>query len=315
MWRKILGITKRDDKTPPEPAFPRAEGESDQAYLERLARALLPAEIADRWLTLLRPAIRLVPAADDDLVVARLGGHPQLPDDVAWPVWDGHGPLSYVGEVDLAALTKLGLDAGIPLPTSGRLACFYFDGTYDDFAGIVGTWDASTLDGVRMLHLDGDRPAHERQAPERVPVFEERRLTGQQMVTAPNWEHPALIRAFGTADEDPRTWLDHPVNSEPFADALWERHDDEPWHQLGGWADPVQGPVELEVAQAALDLGDDYEDPRIDGEAERWTLLLQVDSDGDDMCWGDVGKLYWLARYDDLAAGNLNEASFTWQCS
>lgn len=314
MWRKILGITKRDDKTPPGPAFPRAEGESDQAYLERLARALLPAEIADRWLTLLRPAIRLVPAADDDLVVARLGGHPQLPDDVAWPVWDGHGPLSYVGEVDLAALAKLGLDAGIPLPSNGRLICFYFDGSYDNFEGIVGTWDTASLAGARMLYVENGQAARPRQAPERVVVFDERPLTGRQIVTAPNWEHPALNRAFDIPDED-ESWVEHPVNAGAFIEAVWGRHDEnEPKHQLGGWADPDQGPVEHEVAQAALDLGEVYDDPRIEREAERWTLLLQVDSDGTDMMWGDVGKLYWLARHEDLDAGNLAEVSFTWQC-
>jgi uncharacterized protein YwqG len=33
------------------------------------------------------------------------------------------------------------------------------------------------------------------------------------------------------------------------------------------------------------------------------------------MLWGDVGTLYWLIRPDDLAAGNFQASSFTWQCS
>lgn len=209
------------------------------------------------------------------------------------------------------------LDAGIPLPASGRLVCFYFDGTYDDFDGIVGTWDVSTLAGVRLLHLD-KQPATARKAPDRVPVFEERMLTARQITTAPTWEQPAVMRAFGVEGKDVVSWFEHPVCADAFTDALYEWRDDEPWHQLGGWADPVQGPIELEAAQGALAFGDDHDDSRRrddeDDEAERWTLLLQVDSDGD-MCWGDVGKLYWLARHDDLAAANLADTMFTWQCT
>lgn len=310
MWRKVLGIGRRHAVAVPKPA----DGESDRAYLERLARAHLPDDIADRWLALLRPAIRLTAASNGDPVVASLGGQPRLPDDLVWPEWDGHGPLSYIGEVDLEALARLGLDAGIPLPTAGRLVFFYFDGSYDNFEGIVGTWDTASLAGARMLYVEDGQAAQARQAPERVPVFDERPLTARQIMTAPNWEHPALNRAFGIAEDDD-SWVEHPVNAEAFIEAVWERHDeDEPCHQLGGWADPDQGPVEREVAQAALDLGEVYDDPRIDGEADRWTLLLQVDSDGEDMMWGDLGKLYWLARHDDLDAGNLTEVSFTWQC-
>jgi uncharacterized protein YwqG len=33
------------------------------------------------------------------------------------------------------------------------------------------------------------------------------------------------------------------------------------------------------------------------------------------MVWGDCGTLYWLARPDDLAAGDLTQIKFTWQCS
>jgi hypothetical protein len=221
-----------------------------------------------------------------------------------------------VGEIDLAALAQLGLDADIPLPKEGFLSYFYFDGTYDGFEGVVGVRDTATLAGARMLHLDGDGVRRGRRAAERVPVFEERLLTGHQIMTAPSWEHRALVQAFGTPGQDYDEWLAHPVNAEPFSSALAKMRDTgTPLHQIGGWATPEQEPVELEAAHAALELGDDWDDTRVETEAERWTLLLQVDSDGDDMMWGDLGKLYWLARHDDLAAGNLHEVSFTWQCS
>jgi uncharacterized protein YwqG len=264
---------------------------------------------------MLRPAIQLTAAHPGDPIVARLGGRPRLPQDVEWPEWEGHGPLSFVGEIDLAALAQLGLDAGIPLPKSGFLSCFYFDGTYDDFKGVVAFADTASRPGARMLHLDGDEVRKGRRAADRVPVFDERLLTGQQIMTAPSWEHRVLVEAFGSAGQDYDEWLAHPVNAEPFTTALAAMRDRAfPLHQIGGWAAPEQEPVELEAAHAALELGDNWDDARVEREAEGWTLLLQVDSD-DDMCWGDVGKLYWLARRDDLAVNKLADTMFTWQCT
>lgn len=69
-----------------------------------------------------------------------------------WPVWEGHGPLGHVLSLDCAPVSGLLPDLG--LPPSGTLAFFYVDGSYDDFAGIVGTGDASSRPGFRVLHLD-----------------------------------------------------------------------------------------------------------------------------------------------------------------
>ncbi len=51
-----------------------------------------------------------------------------------------------------------------------------------------------------------------------------------------------------------------------------------PRHRVGGYADPVQGPVEWEVAAAELG-NPDSRDPRIAAEQARWTLLAQIDTD------------------------------------
>jgi hypothetical protein len=309
LWRRLLG---EPASTTGVAVSPREPGESDLAHLTRLAQGHLSPEVAQRWLGLLRPAVRRLQPHGGAPVVARLGGSPRLPADTPWPTWEGHGPLSFIGELDLAALASLDVDLDLPLPTAGRLAFFFFDGAYDDHTSVVGSWDPDSLAGARVLHLSEDGEV--RAAPDRVPVFAERLLTARQVTTAPTWEHPALRRAFGRPGEDHASWMRHPVNAEPFTDAVDAVRGDPPRHQVGGWADAVQGPVELEVAHAALRLGDDWDDPRLGGEAERWTLLLQVDSDGD-MEWGDVGTLYWLVREDDLAAGALERASFTWQCS
>ncbi|WP_370291557.1 YwqG family protein [Nocardioides sp.] len=306
------------DATVAAPREPEALG-SDFEAMRALAAAHLPPDVAQVWLGHLRPAVRLHSAAASDPVIARLGGTPVVPEGFEWPVWEGHGPLAFIGEVDLDALHAAGLPLDVALPSSGRLLAFYFDGSYDDFAGIVGTWDPETLAGARLVHV---REAREECAavatPPRVEEFGEQALTGRSTLTFAGWEHPALVRAFGAEGLPHREWMAHPVNGEAFGQALWDLRAGQPLHQIGGWADPQQGPVEAEVAHAAPDqaftFGATEQPGRVD-DVLAWSLLLQIDSDdASAMMWGDVGTLYWLGRpggdEDPLAT-----VSFTWQCS
>src|SRR6266702_1517091 len=84
-------------------------------------------------------------------VAAALGGQPGLPDSVARPVWENHGPLSFVAAIDCASLTAVPLD--ITLPRTGVLLFFYFDGQHGNYAATVGFWDPATLAGARVLHV------------------------------------------------------------------------------------------------------------------------------------------------------------------
>lgn len=292
----------------------RLPGEDEQSYLERLAKAHLEPEVAARWLRLTRPAIRLTAAQDGDHVVARLGGRPWVPEAFEWPTWDGHGPLSFVAEVDLAAIAATSSDPGLLLPAEGRLLAFYFDGSFDDFEGIVGPWDKESLAGARLVHvLESREVCQERAAPDGVLEFGRQALTSRTVMTWPDREHPVLDREFGTPRQDHQEWTDRPVDAEPFTDALWALHEGEPLHQIGGWASPEQGPVELEVAELDAPLAQDDE-AHVE-EALRWHLLLQVDSDdASDMIWGDVGRLYWLTRAAESPSASLSRVSFTWQC-
>lgn len=290
---------------------------SDAELVRALAVEHLPPGDVGAWTALLRPAIQLMPSAAASVPVARLGGHPLLPEDVDWPHWPDTGPLSYIGELFCPGLASFTLD--IPVPSNGRLLFFYFDGSYDNGISTVGTWDAATLQGARVLHVPDTATCSRRDAPWGVRVYTEQNYKGRAIVTAPGWEHPSLARVFRSPDEDLRSFMDHPVNADAFVEALHERHT-VPLHQIGGYADPVQGPVEAEVAHAALANQVPYGDPRLDEEARRWELLFQVDTDGDlGMEWGDGGVLYWMTRVtDDQQLGNaeaLGQTSFTWQCA
>lgn len=265
------------------------------ANLAQLAHAHLGDAAAERWLGSLRPAVQLVPAQEGDKILARLGGTPTLPAGVGWPEWPGNGPLAFVAEVDLAALAGTGLDAGLALPVEGRLLGFYIDDP-EGLGAVVYTGDRDSLPGSRLLHVVGTASTTD-------PLVE---LGGVQVLTWPDREHPVLEQRG----------LD--MLPDPFDEALSELLEAElgpdVWgHQIGGWANPVQGPVELEVAETRLGKAT-YDDVHT-AEALCWRPLLQVDSDdAAGTSWGDSGCLYWLARTDGTTPPRESDIAFTWQC-
>lgn len=314
-WRaEQTGV--RPEQLAEEPPQAESTGApADAEVVRALAVEHLEEPYRQRWLDLLRPAVQLVPLVGANEPIVSFGGRPSLPDGQDWPEWPGHGPLSFIAEVMCDRLSAFELD--IQVPTEGRLLFFYFDGSYDDGTSVVGTWDVSSLQGARIIHVPIEARCSVRTTPDGITTYPERQYEGRAIVTYPGWEHPDLEAEFREPDQDRRAWMDHPVNGDAFSEALHERHT-MPLHQIGGYADPVQGPVEAEVASAALGTDVPWGDPRLDQEALLWELLLQVDTDDDlGMMWGDCGVLYWMTRADEsmlFDGATLGTTSFTWQC-
>jgi uncharacterized protein YwqG len=75
------------------------------------------------------------------------------------------------------------------------------------------------------------------------------------------------------------------------------------------------------MAANGVKYADDSDDPRYEellaGVAD-WRLLLQLDSEmgGDqEVLWGDVGRIYFWIRDEDLRAGRLDRTWTILQCS
>ncbi|MFI1970454.1 hypothetical protein BLA24_27115 [Streptomyces cinnamoneus] len=297
---------------------------SETGPLHHLARTHLPADLAERWTGLLRPAARLLATPEPgpgDVVVGRLGGLPALPENEEWPVWEGHGPLSFVASVDCAALPAHALD--IPLPTEGTLSFFYFDGQIDDGDALVWPKDPDTWAGSRVVYVPAGVAVVERALPVvddedvEFEAYPEVPLTARVEWTAPDAWHPDFLAALRRDGHAADPAGGHPEEAQAFVEALWDR-ERRADHLVGGHANPVQSPVDYEIAHAYLGKDGDevtWSDPRVAEEARKWTLLAQIDSDDDaDMMWGDCGALYWLIRPEDLAALRFDRALFTMQC-
>lgn len=250
---------------------------------------------------LVRPGARL--STTEDGRAGQLGGNPSLPPDAEWPVWPGHGPLTFVASVNCAELP--GLD--IPLPEDGTLLFFFFDGQLDDGEALVFYDDPESMAGARVLYVPAGVAVEERPSPEGITPYPRLAISASTLATTQH-RKKELAREFllagGASEAEASAGADEFERIAKLAAKA-------PWHQIGGFASPVQGPVELEVAKAVL--GVPWGDPQLEVEATRWVLLAQVDSQGD-MMWGDSGALYWLIRPDDLAARRFDRAMFTWQC-
>ena len=269
---------------------------------------------AQTWLGLLRPSFHLRALEPDDAVVGYLGGDPELPADVEWPTWEGHGPLYLVAALDCAQVPTQHLD--IPLPADGTLLFFYFDGLGENT--VAYNDPESVKNGTRVLYIPAGTEVAPRSRPDGEAPYPRLELGGEMIATVPDNGHPELIAAFGDP-EDGSDYCDYPT-TDPDGTGFWEaltafRRDHSPHHRVGGYALPLQGQVEPEGAQVLHPADDEQDEKARKDTAAQLVLLAQIDSDArTQMGWGDAGRLYWLIRRDDLAAGRFDEATFTWQC-
>jgi hypothetical protein len=283
-----------------------------QSELDAIARQYLSPAMVDRWLQLGRPSARLTPTRGPGSDAATLGGNPCLPLDVEWPHWPDHGPLTFVAALDCARLPAV---VDMPLPDDGMLLFFYFDGQIDDGEALVLASDPDSRPGSRVLYIPAGTPVSERSAPEGITAYTQVSLAARLTLSVPATWHPIVHAAFAPPGMPRHAHFDHPVRDDDFRDVVWD------WyggvgHQVGGFARPVQNPVEYEIAHAVLGGHVDWTDPRLTEEADQWLLLAQFDSeDQAGMMWGDCGALYWLIRRDDLVARRFDRTMFTWQCS
>ena len=231
--------------------------------------------------------------------VARLGGQPSLPAGFPWPASPAH-PMSFVGELDLAALRRAAPEVAAALPAEGRLALFY------DVEEM--RWGFEPTDGafVRLVHLTA--AGKPRAAPAGATTFKERVLGATAVRVLPDAEDLPDGVAFGEADE---AYFEHAAALVP-----------EPDHRVGGHPAWIQGDGRGDAAVAAVggstgtpEKAREARERLSPGPASEWRLLWQLDTDDEaGFMWGDAGRLYLLARDEDLKARRFDRAWLVLQC-
>lgn len=266
---------------------------------------------------LLRESIRLTASPQDGVQLppgsSRLGGLPDLPGGIAWPVWKGV-PMSFVAQIRLEDLANLA--PAQELPKKGLLA-FFYDSTQETYGADPadrGGWKVFFFPPAPAAgggwRLWGNRQAE--LAPAQTPA-----------VLPPGARFKPCLLSFALELSLPPapaqvipglSWSEDQIQHyEDFYTGFPNAEDRRlPHHRMFGWPNQLQDDMQLQCALYANDIPS-VDDPRA-AEAARqkdnWQLLLQLDSDDQaDMRWASYGMLYyWIER----AALQLGQYDKTW---
>ena len=237
---------------------------------------------------------------------SKIGGHPDLPKNIEWFREDNGKRLSFIAQINLSEVASF--DKSKQLPSQGILYFFYsadqeawgFD-IKDKDKFKVFFYDGS-LSELKRQDFPKDLAAHSRYKP--------CKLTFQSSISLPNWEQDYVSSTLSETETDKYFNITEDLGGES--------------NKLLGHSDNIQGPMELEceLVTNGLYCGDPtgYNDPRakkLAKNADSWTLLFQVDSNYKEagMMWGDMGRLYFWIKKDDLKSKKFDQCWLISQCS
>jgi hypothetical protein len=242
---------------------------------------------------LVRPTLLLVPATEPSF--SKLGGDPELPENVTWP--EGReGPRTFLAQIDFAALPPQSeIDW---LPEDGRLFAFY------DFEG-------HGLSDVVLVHYAVEPSGPPLPAPKGVwRRFPERRVAFQTLTSAPSLDWLGLDASETGLDENEFESLDRLADAPPSGDVQ---------HRIGGYPNEIQ-PERMWLSCEHLARGlpepawNEDIPPAIERAAKEWRLLLQIDSDPAlKMNFGDGGRFYVFIRERHARRGDFSKTVTLWQ--
>jgi uncharacterized protein YwqG len=311
----------------------------DKNQAMELIRGSALAEHADLLMEHLAPSARIVLTDDgaqsnENGIHSYFGGLPKLPKEASWPSWDsraysnakiarledkfrqnpratglrdiaakmrenlpaGPTPLTFLAKLDLSALAD-----SAPLdgwPTSGTLLFFY-----------GGGWGYDPLEkgNCCVLYFPVEIALTEVSPP---AAFAEQAFRRRPVGFWSEWTLPGHPRKDWSNDR-------YRTLREQFLAGRYK-----PIHRSGGWPEEIQGDMRLEcqLVTNGLYCGDasGYRDARaraLEKGATDWKLLLQVDSDDAvEWMWGDVGRVYFWARQQDILARDFESAWAIQQC-
>lgn len=276
-------------------------------------------EFYDRLEPELRKSVRMQLVEGDSAAIgkSRIGGTPDLPSTFEWPSAEyetvtkkffGFGkptinkeekPMSFIAQLNLSEIQEL--DVSLNVPGSGILYFFY------DSDQSAWGFDPKDKSKFNVLYYTGDfTDLKSMSFPENLSeegTFKGANVQFQTEISLPGRDSE-LYNELSDSDQD---W---------FFDEFFP---DEEINKIGGYADNIQGEMELEceLVTNGLYCGDPsgYNNPKakkLEPNAKYWRLLLQIDSNDElDMMWGDSGRLYFWIKEQDLETPNFQK---NWMC-
>ena len=255
---------------------------------------------------LLRSEIRIFAESLNESEISigqsKIGGLPDLPCDVDWFKENSGKSLSFIAQINCSDLKDL--EQHVKLPDNGIIYFFY--------SAEQQAWgfDIKDKDKFKVYYSANTDNLVRKDAPsdlEEYSIYKSCILKYKNSVSLPSWENDLVRTRLNDTELD--SYLEITSNEE--------------MNKMFGYADNVQGEMELEcqLVTNGLYCGDanGYNDPRRE-ELEKgigdWNLLLQIDSEEDKtgMMWGDAGRLYFWIKEQDLKNLDFEKSWFVLQC-
>ncbi|WDF78367.1 YwqG family protein [Mucilaginibacter sp. KACC 22773] len=247
--------------------------------------------------------LTLAPVNENELTTgqSKVGGQPDLPESVMWPITEEGKPMSFIAQLncrDFAGLDESGL-----LPAEGVIAFFY--------CADQAAWGFDPKDEQRfkVIYFNPTTDLKRRQFPGDLPEesqFNSNSIKAEKSLSIPRWREKVIDDKISEDDFDNYAEVASGVDN-----------------QIFGYANYVQNPMELECQLVTNGLycgnSSGYEDPQraeLENGINDWILLLQIGSEDDKtgMMWGDAGRLYYWIKKQDLKEKRFDKAWFILQC-
>lgn len=283
------------------------------SFEQQLIKARL-GKYAARIVAMGRPAIRISTKATEDaeipLGASKMGGRPDMPPGVAWPMRFGQ-QLGFLGQINLADVRDF--VPNNPLPNSGRLLFFY------DVVDMPFGDDPGDENGWKVLYITEPADRLRRTPGEKEDDGDSDCFNACQVTFAREMSYPsagsAELSTLGLSDVQEEKLFDLGRNED-------ETPGDNPVHRMLGHARFIQGDTRRDCSllyhrifeKDMKYLSEEDLEPFL-SDLDQWDLLLQLESDNEMCtCWYDCGTLYFWIHRNDLLAARFDRVRMFLQC-
>lgn len=247
---------------------------------------------------------------------SKIGGVPNLPPDFEWPCFsirrrgkDMTYPLAFIAQVNLEEVA--GFDKENVLPKKGLLSFFY------EVESQCSGLDLSEKTCAKVFYFEDVSSLVQRSLPDNMTeagIIPEQSVSFNPFMDVPCWEEYSL---FNDKEYDRDFYTQ--VRSDLIGDSTSGDF------KLLGYADVIQDAMQrdCQLVFSGFDLANgpaklsDEQKTKMQEDSKDWVLLFQAGTiavDDFELMFGDMGRIYFYIRKQDLAECNFSNVQFMMQC-
>ena len=254
---------------------------------------------------LLKPEIRIklnqVNESEIKIGQSKIGGRPDVPENFEWPTDSKGKHLVFLAQFNFEEISNEEID----LPQQGMLYFFYSED--QEFWG----YSKEGSDAYRTIFVSTALNLKRAETPKTIKritdgCFKSCKISFLNAYGLPNWEHDFV-----------RSHIENGRESDSY---FYITVGEEYQTKLFGHSNNIQGVMEFECEM--IDQGYTWDNlneattKSIKAKQYNWNLLFQLDSEeAAEMMWGDVGRLYFWIKKEDLESRRFDKTWMILQCT